>query len=138
MKEKSCGAIVYKKENNELKFLLVYQNNGHHSFPKGHVEENETEIETALREIKEETNLDVEIDSDFRHQITYLVESRNVMKDTVYFIAAPTTNDLKSQEGEIDECAWYSYVETLEKLEFDNIKEVFEEAYKYIKIKNFN
>ena len=66
MKEKSCGAIVYKIENNELKFLLVHQNNGHYSFPKGHVEENETEIETAIREIKEETNLDVKIDTNFR------------------------------------------------------------------------
>ena len=44
MKEKSCGAIIYKEENRELKFLLVHQHNGHFSFPKGHMEENETEI----------------------------------------------------------------------------------------------
>ena len=135
MKEKSCGAIVYKNENNELKFLLVHQSNGHYSFPKGHVEENETETETALREIKEETNLDVEIDSNFRHQITYLVESKNIMKDAVYFVAIPKTNDLIPQEGEILNCEWYNYEEVLEKLEFDNIKEVFENAYKYIKNK---
>ena len=98
MKEKSCGAIVYKKENDEFKFLLVHQNNGNYSFPKGHMEENETELETALREIKEETNLDVEIDTDFRHQVTYLVESRNVMKDTVYFLATPKTDDLKPKK----------------------------------------
>ena len=132
MKEKSCGAIVYKKENNELKFLLVYQSNGHYSFPKGHVENQETELETALREIKEETNLDVEIDPNFRHQITYLVESKNVMKDTVYFVAIPTSFDLKSQEGEINECVWCSYGGVLEKLEFDNTKEVFKNAYDYI------
>lgn len=136
MKEKSCGAIVYKKEGNELKFLLVFQHNNHYSFPKGHVEDNETEIETALREIKEETNLDVEIDSNFRYQITYLVESKKVMKDAVYFIAIPTTFNLISQEGEILNCDWYNYEETLEKLEFDNIKEVFENAYNYIKNKN--
>ena len=132
MKEKSCGAIVYKKENNNLKFLLVHQHNGHYSFPKGHVEEKETEIDTALREIKEETNLEVEIDSNFRHQITYLVESKNVMKDAVYFVATPITFDLISQEGEIEESIWCSYDEVLEKLEFDNIKEVFKNAYNYI------
>ncbi|MBR6690074.1 MAG: NUDIX domain-containing protein [Bacilli bacterium] len=136
VKEKSCGAIVYKNEKDKLEFLLVYQHNGHYSFPKGHVEENETEIETALREIKEETNLDVEIDSSFRHQITYFIESKNVIKDAVYFVATPKTNDLKPQEGEISECGWYSYEDTLEKLEFDNIKEVFENAYNYIKNKN--
>ena len=132
MKEKSCGAVVYKTENDELKFLLVHQHNNHYSFPKGHVEENETEIETALREIKEETNLDVEIDSNFRYQISYLVESKNVMKDAIYFVAIPISNNLKSQEGEIDDCSWNSYEEVMKKLEFNNIKEVFENAYKYI------
>ncbi|MBE6139254.1 MAG: NUDIX domain-containing protein [Firmicutes bacterium] len=136
MKEKSCGAVVYKKEKDKLEFLLVYQNNQHYSFPKGHVEGNETEIETALREIKEETNLDVEIDINFRYQITYLLESKNVMKDAVYFVATPITFDLKSQEGEINECEWCSYQEVLEKLEYDNIKEVFLNAYNYIKDKN--
>ena len=133
MKEKSCGAVVYKKENSELKFLLVYQSNGHHSFPKGHMEANETEIETALREIKEETNLDVNIDSNFRGSISYLMESKGVMKESVYFVATPTTFDLLNQEGEITECIWCSYEETLGRLEFDNIKEVFEKAYNYIK-----
>ena len=41
--------------------------------------------------------------------------------------------DTMVQEGEIDECTWNTYEETLNKLEFDNIKEVFEKAYNYIK-----
>lgn len=132
MKEKSCGAIIYKKENSELKFLLVFQNNGHYSFPKGHMEENETELETALREIKEETNLDVKVDTNFRYKIEYLLESKNVMKEVVYFIATPITFDLINQEGEIDECVWCTYNDVIEKLEYDNIKEVFNSAYNYI------
>lgn len=133
MKEKSCGAIVYKKENNELKFLLVLQTNGHYSFPKGHIEENESEVETAIREIKEETNIDVEIDTGFRYQISYLLEHNNKMKDAVYFIATPKTFDLKSQEGEILNCSWNNYNETLQKLEYDNIIKTFLSAYEYIK-----
>lgn len=136
MKEKSCGAVVYKKENNELKFLLVYQNNGHYSFPKGHMEENETEIETTLREIKEETNLDVKLDTNFRVSIEYFLESKNCMKEAVYFVATPITFNLISQVGEINECVWCAYDEVLEKLEYDNIIEVFEKAYNYIKNKN--
>ncbi len=133
MKEKSCGAIIYKTENNELKFLLVHQSNGHYSFPKGHMEEGENEIDTALREIKEETNIDVNLDTDFRKSISYLLESKNVIKEAVYFVATPITENLKAQAGEIDDCSWNNYEETLEKLEFDNIKEVFEEAYNYLK-----
>ena len=133
MKEKSCGAIVYKKENNELKFLLVLQTNGHYSFPKGHIEENESEVETAIREIKEETNIDVEIDTGFRYQISYLLEHNNKMKEAVYFIATPKTFDLKSQEGEILNCGWNNYDETLQKLEYNNIIETFLNAHEYIK-----
>ena len=136
MKEKSCGAIVFKKENTEFKFLLVHQSNGHHSFPKGHMEENETEIETALREIKEETNLDVDIDSNFRVSISYLMESKGVMKESVYFVATPTTFDLINQEGEITECSWNSYDEAIQKIEFDDTKEILKKAYDYIKNNN--
>ena len=132
MKEKACGAVVYKKENGKLEFLLVYQNNGHYSFPKGHVESGEIEEQTAIREIKEETNLDVEIDTNFRYQISYLIKEKNIMKDAVYFVARPITFDLKNQEGEISECSWNDYETTMNKLEFDNIKEVFENAYNYI------
>ena len=55
--EKSCGAVIFDGD----KVLVIQQVKGHWGFPKGHVENGETEIETALREIKEETNLDVEI-----------------------------------------------------------------------------
>ena len=132
MKEKSCGAIVYKKENNELKFLLVYMNNGNYGFPKGHMETGETELETAKREIKEETNLDVEIDSNFRTEISYLMVEKNKIKEAVYFAATPTSFELKNQEGEIDECVWCSYDEVLEKIKYKNEKEVFNKAYNYI------
>ena len=135
MMEKSCGAIVYKKENDELKYLLAYQSNGHYSFPKGHMEENETEHETALREIKEETNIDVELDTNFRRSISYFLESKGVMKEAVYFVATPTSFDLKNQEGEIEECCWEDYETTKIKIEYPDIVEVFEEAVKYIKSK---
>ena len=126
MREKSCGAVVYKEDNGELKFLLVYQNNGHYSFPKGHMEEGETELETTIREIKEETNLDVDVDTTFRYAISYFIENKNVWKDAVYFVATPKTFDLKNQEGEIIECVWSDYTKTMELLSFDNIKDARE------------
>lgn len=132
MKEKSCGAIVYKKENDKLKFLLVYQSNGHHSFPKGHMEEGETELETAIREIKEETNLDVCVDQNFRYENSYFIETKNVYKDVVYFVATPKSFDLKNQEGEITECNWYTHDEVMNRLEFESMKEILKKAYEYI------
>ena len=132
MKEKSCGAIVYKKENDEFKFLLVLQNNGHYNFPKGHVEQGETEIETALREIKEETNLDVEINSEYRNSVEYIIDGTNILKQVVYFLATPKTNDIKKQESEILEIKWLNYEECLNTITYDNVKEVLKDAKSFI------
>ena len=52
--EKSCGCIVLDKRT----VLLIKHNSGHWDFPKGHVEGEESEVETAIREVKEETGLD--------------------------------------------------------------------------------
>jgi bis(5'-nucleosidyl)-tetraphosphatase len=51
---KNLGAIVYTRINNVIKYVLVQQLEGFYGFPKGHIEQNETEVETALREIYEE------------------------------------------------------------------------------------
>ena len=55
-KEKSCGAVVYRETGEQIEILLIrHKNGGHWAFPKGHVEKKETEEDTALREIREET-----------------------------------------------------------------------------------
>ena len=69
--EKSCGGIVYRKFHGNTEILLIkHIKSGYWSFPKGHVENSETEEETAKREIKEETGIDVYIDSGFRETVT--------------------------------------------------------------------
>ena len=101
--EKSCGAIVYRKHHGNTEILLIkHINSGHWSFPKGHVEQGETEVETALREIKEETSLDVLIDPTFRETVTYFPR-KDTQKVVVYFIAKAKTFDYVPQEDEIAE-----------------------------------
>ena len=46
-KEKSCGIVVFDHD----KVLVVRMLDGHYGFPKGHVEENETEEETAIKSL---------------------------------------------------------------------------------------
>ena len=58
-KERSCGAVVYKREYDRTLFLLERMVQGHISLPKGHMEAGETEEETARREIREETALEL-------------------------------------------------------------------------------
>ena len=62
-REKACGCIII----DDGKVLLVQQHQGFWGFPKGHVENGETEIQTAIREVKEETNIDVIPDENKRY-----------------------------------------------------------------------
>ena len=94
IKEKSCGALVFTLKFNRPHILLIEQVKGHWSFPKGHIENNETELETAYREVKEETNLDIKIIDGFRVVNTYS-PYKGCMKDVVLFVAIPTSFKLR-------------------------------------------
>lgn len=126
-KEKSCGCIIIR--DNEV--LLVQQNKGHWGFPKGHVEGEETEKQTALREVKEETNLDVNIINDKRYVITYETD-KHKLKDVVFFLAEPKSNDISRQEIEIKDIQWFKYKDALEMLTYKNTAEVFKAVMKDI------
>ena len=104
--EKSCGAIVYRKFHGNTEILLIkHINSGHWSFPKGHVEAGETEVETARREIMEETSIDVIIDPTFRETVTYSPK-KDTIKVVVYFLAKAKNVDFVPQEDEIAEIRW--------------------------------
>ncbi|MCM1333994.1 MAG: NUDIX domain-containing protein [Bacteroides sp.] len=104
--EKSCGAIVYRKFHGNTEILLIrHVKSGYWSFPKGHVEGGETEVETAAREIKEETNLDVLIDEGFRETVSFSPR-RDTNKTVVYFVARATSREIRPQLDEISEVRW--------------------------------
>ena len=130
-KEKSCGAVVIKKENDELKFLIIRQTDGYWGFPKGHVEENETEEETSIREIKEETNIDVEIDNKFRKVITYSPKE-GVIKDVVFFIGKAISDDVKIDPNELLEAKWVNTKDAKDYFKYQETIDVFEEALRYL------
>lgn len=123
--EKSCGAIIF----NEGKVLVVKQTSGFYGFPKGHVEIGETEKETAIRETKEETGLDIKIISDKRYTQSYIVKE-NVHKDVVFFIANLENNNEKRQVEEIEEILWIDINEVENILTYDSLKELWKEAKK--------
>lgn len=124
-KEKCCGCIII--ENNKV--LLVYEKNRNFwGFPKGHMEKGENEIETALREVKEEVGLDVEIiDKEKRYLLNYIIRDE-IDKTTVLYLAIPKNKEIVMQESEIEKVKWCDFEEALETLTFDNSKEVFKKV----------
>ena len=125
--EKSCGVIVFKKENSDIYVLLVQMNRGHWSFPKGHMNHSETEEQTSLREIKEETNLEVDILEGFRKTMTYLSDI-DTMKEVVYFLAKPKSVKIQRQETEIKSISWFKFENAIDKLTYDKDKEILKQA----------
>lgn len=133
IREKSCGALVYRKKQDRLELLLIrHKNGGHWSFPKGHVESGETEPQTALREIKEETGLDVGLCEGFRQSVEYFPKP-HVKKQVVYFLASPDGDDtVRRQEEEISEYKWCLLDEADTMVTFKNDKHLISEARRYL------
>ena len=118
-KEKSCGCIIIKNG----KVLLIQQTEGHWGFPKGHMELGETEIETAKREVKEETNIDVEINKDKRYVLEYTTD-KGIFKEVVLFIAKKINGDERYQASEIKTMEWLTYKDAIDRITYDNTREL--------------
>ena len=133
--EKSCGAVIWRRGPQGHEFLLAQHGASHWSFPKGHIEGRETELETARREIFEETGLTVDIDQGFRQVVTYYPKP-GVIKDVVFFIAQPTGGTERAQASEIRQLGWFPFQEAKPLVTFATDVEVLKEAEAYILAKN--
>ena len=131
-KEKSCGAIVYRKYHGNTEILLIkHIKSGYWSFPKGHMEAGETEVETAQREILEETSIEVFIDDGFRETVTFSPR-RDTFKEVVYFVAKAKNYNFEPQQDEIAEIKWIEIGQAQSFLTFDNDKMIVNKAKAFI------
>ncbi len=123
-KEKSCGALVVRRGEDQPQILLIKHNGGHWAFPKGHVEAGETEEQTALREVREETGLDVKLDTRYREMVTFSPAPRT-MKDVVYFAATVVSGKERPQLSEVSDVRWVPFSEAERYITFDNDRHLF-------------
>jgi 8-oxo-dGTP pyrophosphatase MutT (NUDIX family) len=133
-KEKSCGIVIFREENFRLYLLLKYSNN-YWGFAKGHVEEKENEIETALRETLEETGIsDIKIVEGFRSSISYFFKKSGelILKESVFFLGKTSQKEVKLSSEHLD-FAWLPYEQAREKLTYENTKKVLDEAEEFLK-----
>ena len=131
MLEISAGAVVFTLIDYDLKYVIIHDNNGNYGFPKGHQEKGETLNETAIREIKEEIGIDIELLDDFKKEIFYTLPNGN-NKQAIYFLATYKNQELKAQEGEINKIMLLSYKEAYNLINFVDVKNILESANNYI------
>lgn len=130
-REKSCGAVLFRQDEGEPAYLALHSVKGHWTLCKGHVEGNETERETAVREIREETGLTVEFVENFRRVITYS-PAPNVTKDVVFFLARVTGGMLTCQPEEVAEAEFLPYGQAAERLTHPSDRETLEAAAEFL------
>ena len=104
-----------------------------YTFPGGHIEPGESIVQSAIREVKEETNLDVEIDANKRYTMEYVTD-KGKLKQVVLFIAKCIGGEIKAQECEVNDIKWLDFDEAIETITYDNTRELFKEILKERKI----
>ncbi|GHT49696.1 NUDIX hydrolase [Endomicrobiia bacterium] len=138
LKEFSCGAVIYKIENDNPVFLLVRsKRNGKWGFSKGHVENGENEIETARREIFEEVGIKkIKFLENFRKESVYAIRSNlkgiPAEKHSIYFLALALEDPSDFDTNEIAEIKWTDINHAQELFFFTSQKEIINSAYKLI------
>lgn len=134
MEEKSAGAVLFRETPSGRMYLLL-QNGGRWDFPKGGVEKGESELQTVVREVEEETGLkDLKIIPGFRKVIEYFYrrERKNVHKQVVYLLAK-TQDDKVKISFEHQGFGWFPFREALERASYNNSKVTLAEAEKFVR-----
>jgi len=133
----SCGVIPYRVINGEREFLLVRHKAGHWSFPKGHPEDAEDHIETARRELEEETGIGrAELDETrpFEEQYAFTKRSgKRVRKVVLYFVGQVSAGQsVRLQASEVSDFAWGDAEATRHRLTFDEGRALLDEVVAYL------
>ena len=128
--EKSCGAVVYNPKKHS--FLIIKMLNGNWGFPKGHTEDQETDIQTAIREVTEETGINIEILDGFKKSIKY-IPFPEVLKKVIFFIGITEEEKVTIDRDEIEDYMWCSYEEALKMITYKLQRDVMESSLQFIK-----
>lgn len=128
-REKSCGAVVFAK-NGAVEFLILRYAAGHWDFVKGNVETNESEVDTVLRELREETGIVASQTIDgFRERIEYYYRrhGETIRKEVVFYLIQTQGKKVQLSFEHID-FGWLEYQGASEKLTFKNARDVLKKA----------
>ena len=131
--ERSCGAVVFSRTEEGLRFLLIKnRRSANWGFPKGHVENRETPEQTARREVREETGLRIRLLPGFSCQSEYVI-SGAIEKSVTIFLAEAHDRRITAQEEEIEDYLWVDYQKAMRMLKFENDRNTMRRANGFLK-----
>lgn len=131
--EYSCGAVVFTWREGQPLYVLVQEQSGSFSLPKGHMEGDETELETARREIFEETSLKPRFLDGFYMRDEYqLFEKPDTSKRVTYFLAEFGDESLIPREGEIKSIRLLPYGEASGLFKHESTRRILSAAHAFL------
>ena len=133
--EQSFGVVPIYRKGNDLKFLLIQHLAGHWAFPKGHAEPGETEIQTARRELREETSInDVMLITSPIFEEHYRVNRKGEAHEKLvrYWVGYVRDLRIRVQESEVKAHKWASLAEARQLITYAQSRNLFDEVIKYL------
>ena len=131
-REISSGGVIYKKDGGTIKIALISRKKGEiWGLPKGKVEKNESPDVTALREVKEETGLEGEIEKKIGDINYYYYSKQNdtrYFKTVSFYLIHHTGGSSKHHDWEVDDCKWFSVEEALNIMTYEGEKDMVGKA----------
>jgi 8-oxo-dGTP diphosphatase len=130
--EKSAGGVIYREERGRLYVALIATKGGERwGLPKGLVEKGEKALETAVREVAEETGLRGEpvdrlgyVEYWYRHP-----EDKELYHKFVdFYLLCHMSGDISGHDGEVDKVQWLPIEEAIERASYKSEKEILKKA----------
>jgi bis(5'-nucleosidyl)-tetraphosphatase len=132
--EHSAGAVIFRKEDDKLIYLLLHYEEGHWGFAKGHIEKGEKIADTARREIREETGItDIRFIEGFRgyNKYFYSAKDQKILKTVTFWLANTPVKEVRLSREHVG-YEWLPYTGAVEKITFQDEKKLLTRAHKYI------
>jgi len=137
-REFSAGGLVYRRRGGEIAVLLAARRGPTGklvwTIPKGHVEPGETSEMTAVREVREETGIEAEIEGKLG-DVTYWYARRDpegrpvrIFKRVRFFLMRARGGRFADRDAEMDAVRWFSLDEAEQTVAFPNERELIRRA----------
>jgi len=132
--ERSSGIIVFRQEGEKRLYLLLHYEVGHWDFVKGNIDDGEDEMDTATRELKEETGItDIRIINGFREKIVYFYKRDGVLvrKEVTFFAGTTKESEIKLSFEHVG-FKWAYYNEAMKILTYKTARNVLAMAEEFV------